>query len=233
MFIKLIYILPSLSTGISDYTTVPCPVGQYCPNATDSPIPCPNGTFRNTTRGRNISDCHLCPAGRFCPLSNSSFWGYECKDGTFCPPGRTAPTVCLAGYFCDKAQTQLPCPAGYYCPKASPAPIPCPEGHYCDPLYNCYNDSIHRDAGACYSKICPLGMYSQFAFTSFVWKCLHVYVYFFYPCFLQSRHLHLEFLFTVFKAVHTVLVFENGTNFSVDINFFSLYFVVKQKRDNL
>lgn len=56
---------------------------------------------------------------------------------------------------------------------------------------------------------------------------------FFYPCFLQSRHLHLKFLFTVFKAVHTVLVFENGTNFSVDINFFSLYFVVKQKRDNL
>ena len=146
-----------LLTGLSDYTTSPCPVGQYCPNATNNPIPCPNGTFRDTTTARNISECHLCPAGRFCPLSNSSFYGYECPNGSYCPPGRTAPAVCLPGYFCDQAKSQAPCPVGYYCPKGSPAPIVCPEGYYCDPANRCYNDSYHQDAGACYPTICPLG----------------------------------------------------------------------------
>ena len=160
-------------SALADYTTSPCPVGQYCPNATDSPIPCPNGTFRDSTGARNISECHLCPAGRFCPLSNSSFYGYECPNGTFCPPGRTAPAVCLAGYFCHKAETQLPCPEGYYCPKGSPAAIKCPEGHYCDPANRCYNDSLHQDAGACCPTICPLGKFwSQNVNSPYI--CVHL-----------------------------------------------------------
>lgn len=142
-------------SGLADYTTSPCPVGQYCLNATDNPIPCPNGTYRNDTGARNISDCYLCPAGNFCPLSNSSFWGYECPDGTFCPPGRSAPTVCLPGYYCRQTKTQMPCPAGFYCPNGSSSYIPCPEGHYCDPADRC--DSDDTNAGACQPKICPLG----------------------------------------------------------------------------
>ena len=143
------------SSGLADYTTSPCPVGQYCLNATDNPIPCPNGTYRNDTGARNISDCYLCPAGNFCPLSNSSFWGFDCPDGTFCPPGRSAPTVCLPGYYCRQTKTQVPCPAGFYCPNGSSSYIPCPEGHYCDPVDRC--DSNDMNAGACQPKICPLG----------------------------------------------------------------------------
>ena len=141
--------------GLADYTTSPCPVGQYCLNATDNPTPCPSGTYRNDTGARNISDCYLCPAGNFCPLSNSSFWGYACPDGTFCPPGRTAPTVCLPGYYCRQTETQTPCPAGFYCPNGSSSYIPCPEGHYCDPADRC--DGNDTNAGACRPKICPLG----------------------------------------------------------------------------
>lgn len=148
-------------SAMSNYTTSPCPVGQYCPEATDNPIPCPNGTFRNSTGAGNISDCHLCPAGRYCPLSNRSSWGFKCPNGSFCRPGSAFPVDCLAGYYCEGAETQLPCPAGYYCPERSPSPIPCPEGHYCDPANRCYNDSYHQDAGACYPNICPLGEYQS------------------------------------------------------------------------
>ena len=131
-------------------------MGQYCLNATDNPTPCPEGTFRDSTGARNVTDCHLCPAGRYCPLSNSSTWGLECPDGTYCPQGRTAPTVCMAGYYCNMTKTQVPCPAGFYCPNGSSLPVSCPKGHYCDPINHCYDDS-NLDAGACFPKICPLG----------------------------------------------------------------------------
>ena len=32
--------------GIADYATKPCPLGYFCVNATDTPEPCPVGTYR-------------------------------------------------------------------------------------------------------------------------------------------------------------------------------------------
>lgn len=40
-----------------------CPAGNYCPNGTSVPKPCPSGTFRNTTGASDVSDCLACSPG--------------------------------------------------------------------------------------------------------------------------------------------------------------------------
>lgn len=155
---KLIYnfFLP----GIANYSTKPCPVGFYCLEATTLPTACPNGTYRDSHGARNITDCHLCPAGFYCPETNGSIYGESCPNGTFCPPGSTAPRECMQGYYCNRSMSQVPCPAGYFCPNASSQPVRCPSGHYCDPKLNCYStNSTFYKAGACEAKLCPKGKY--------------------------------------------------------------------------
>lgn len=142
--------------GTANYSTEPCPVGFYCLEATIKPTPCPNGTYRDSHGARNITDCHLCPAGYYCPETNGSIYGEACPNGTFCPPGSTAPRECMRGYYCNRSMSQMPCPPGYFCPNASSQPIRCPKGYYCDPKLNCYNDS-NNEAGACEPKLCPNG----------------------------------------------------------------------------
>lgn len=37
-------------TAMTDYMVSPCPVGHFCPEATDAPITCPPGTYRDTQK---------------------------------------------------------------------------------------------------------------------------------------------------------------------------------------
>lgn len=39
--------MPGVSSGIGG----PCPPGYYCPEQTEDPIPCPNGTYRDALGG--------------------------------------------------------------------------------------------------------------------------------------------------------------------------------------
>ena len=133
----------------------PCSEGHYCPEGTEREQSCPRTTFRNSTGGRNVSDCWTCTAGSYCATEGLSTpsgpcdAGYYCPDGFgsptstpgeflcpvghFCPAGSEAPLGCEAGSYQDNnaaAECKL-CPAGYQCAANSSNPQQCPPQHYC------------------------------------------------------------------------------------------------------
>ena len=74
-----------------------CPSGFYCPEGTQSPRPCPAGTFSNITGSKSIMSCKLCPAGMFCPVSGASSPAGVCDGGFWCRSGsRSRNTMDLA-----------------------------------------------------------------------------------------------------------------------------------------
>ena len=137
-----------------------CPQGFYCRAATQNPIPCPTGTFSNSTLLADVSECLSCTPGMYCgetnlttptgecaggficgegatvpnPPGNDSS-GYPCPVGHYCPPGTSIPLLCNPGEFnpLEGQAVCFPCPPGYYCPEGSldfNSTI-CPMGHYC------------------------------------------------------------------------------------------------------
>ncbi|XP_064629300.1 uncharacterized protein LOC135488587 [Lineus longissimus] len=138
--------------GMSNYSISPCPPGSYCTSAIYKPEPCPSSSFRKLPGAGGVADCHLCPPGRFCFLTNSTHPGVQCSVGYFCPIGSQLQYLCLPGYFCPRAKYQIPCPAGWYCPKGSILPKRCPMGHYCK-MDICKGNLI----GTIVPRKCPLG----------------------------------------------------------------------------
>lgn len=45
----------------TDSTGGPCPRGSYCPAGSPQPLPCPPGTFGNTTMAQAQAECSTCP----------------------------------------------------------------------------------------------------------------------------------------------------------------------------
>jgi len=43
-----------------------CPPGFYCPEGSESPVPCSAGSFNSDSGKWQSGDCQLCPAGYFC-----------------------------------------------------------------------------------------------------------------------------------------------------------------------
>ena len=141
-----------LIPGTADYAQNPCPVAHFCDEGVLTSKPCPAGTYRNETGARGIFDCHVCPAGNYCPNISVSFT--PCSNGSFCPNGTAQPRRCTAGFYCPEAKVQIPCPAGFYCPQGSEKKIQCPKGHYC-----LGGDSCNvTQAGTVIPKICPAGL---------------------------------------------------------------------------
>lgn len=110
-----------------------CPLGHYCPVGTGTPVPCPAGSYTNTTQN---AQCLVCPAGMFCTNGQTPELcplGFHCPAGTgsdwqSCPPGTfgaslglqnvTECSQCTGGYYCHVANLTAPagpCDAGYYC----------------------------------------------------------------------------------------------------------------------
>ena len=60
----------ALSGNPGDGVTVPadCPEGYYCPLNTGvkTSVPCPAGTFSNTTQLQTVGECLMCTGGYFC-----------------------------------------------------------------------------------------------------------------------------------------------------------------------
>lgn len=54
------------NSGASVANEIPCPEGKYCKLGTFDPERCPPGTFRNTTGGKNVTDCWPCTGGKYC-----------------------------------------------------------------------------------------------------------------------------------------------------------------------
>ncbi len=90
-----------------------CDKGFYCPtNITDGvssliigsygpqQIPCPPKTYRNTTGGSIVDDCHPCPVTNFCPQGSEI--PKPCSRGYYCPPEVSEPQPCPIGTYGDR-----------------------------------------------------------------------------------------------------------------------------------
>ncbi|KAL8273754.1 hypothetical protein Esti_002354 [Eimeria stiedai] len=109
-----------------------CSAGHYCLEGSQSPIPCPPGTYTEERGGTSESECSLCPAGAYCPEEGSAKPGPTCPEGHVCPAGTAVPRKCLQGTWCPAGSgVAQQCPPGAVCPPGSVAPKPCPLGSYC------------------------------------------------------------------------------------------------------
>ena len=115
--------------------TTTCPAGYYCPGG--AAVPCPQGTFSNTTGATSAASCISCPAGFYGPAVGAAYNSscVPCPAGMYSStPGITSSGQCLscaAGTFCpagSKTNTVTTCPAGYYC--AANSTVACPAGTF-------------------------------------------------------------------------------------------------------
>ncbi|GCB79698.1 hypothetical protein scyTo_0016994, partial [Scyliorhinus torazame] len=51
--------------GSENYLSHPCPIGYYCSEMTRFPVPCPPGTYGNTSHAKQHSECYPCPKNMF------------------------------------------------------------------------------------------------------------------------------------------------------------------------
>lgn len=120
-------ILPgkSASSATGNYSNAAdCPVGQYCPIHSSTPLDCPSGTYTSATGMGEIMNCGDCPAGYACPTAGSSTSGdfFACPAAHYCPSGTIDPFdhPCPAGYYDDSGSLEqssdcTECPAGSAC----------------------------------------------------------------------------------------------------------------------
>ncbi|KAJ7990480.1 hypothetical protein DPEC_G00300750 [Dallia pectoralis] len=89
-------------------SAVLCPRGFYCPGGgiDPNPIPCPHGTFSRQPGLRDLSECTVCPVGKYCysqqprehPIIEPTG---NCPDGFYCPLGTGHPNTwpCDSGFY--------------------------------------------------------------------------------------------------------------------------------------
>jgi len=120
-----------------------CEAGYFCPEAAESStrIPCPSGSYSDSTGLGYKDECTNCTAGQFCPGGQSSN-NENCPAGFYCPE-RTYfknETVCPMSYYslgstqAKDASECLPCPEGSYCGAGNGTATVCPAQSYCPAL---------------------------------------------------------------------------------------------------
>lgn len=170
-------------------TFSPCPVGNYCPPGSSSPIPCPVGTYRDAEGARTSKECISCPPGKYCNTPGSISYTGNCNAGYYCVGGSDTPAPAPPGD--PTSAVPLPiggrCPAGGFCPIGSSQPQPCPSGTFsstpgresaddcipCLPGMYCQGSSSPYPTGPCYAgfyctsgsssptqKLTPAGSYT-------------------------------------------------------------------------
>ncbi|XP_075892173.1 uncharacterized protein LOC142895201 [Nelusetta ayraudi] len=111
------------STGLSDYSSRPCPPGFWC-SGSGPPVLCPAGTYRALPGANAPGQCEPCPGGSFCPdpqvTGKANVEGIPCRASYQCPVGSVSEMPCRAGSYCGPrtAEPQV-CPEGYICPEGS------------------------------------------------------------------------------------------------------------------
>ena len=163
----------------SSGSQVPCEEGFYCPGGTEAKQACAVGTYNPNTQKSSISDCLACPAGFYCPSTNTSI-PLSCTVGNYCPLRSSTLTPCPTNTLaiCNTVQLECPyvCPDGEYstdgltctsctagkicdgsslildCPNFIPTDVEiedCPPGRYCNA-----NDFVSQVIG----EFCPAGI---------------------------------------------------------------------------
>ena len=146
------YYVPATNGAVARCET--CEANYYCPSVTLGHIPCPPGTYSDST---GATSCTVCEEGNYCPGVSAM---RICPSGTYSKAGQSKCNPCQAGYRCiNEGRTDPatdPCPAGSYCPIADNGAVSeevCPPSTY-QPLEarTSLTDCIACPAG----KICPI-----------------------------------------------------------------------------
>lgn len=173
-------------TLIGTINPIDCDSGHFCPAGSGFQIPCPPGTFSNSTR---TLVCEICPAGYYCPDPGMTDVDdtYKCDPGFDCLGGAinkdqsdgVLGQICPLGYYCPDgrkiacesgsygASTGLQdstecseCPAGYDCTTSSAieniADHKCEEGYFCPPGTG--STGVNRQSCITDGKYCPEGV---------------------------------------------------------------------------
>lgn len=65
-----------------------CPIGHYCVEGSYIPEPCPRGSFANSERNKNVTDCKPCSPGYYCDPNATIVQERECDSGFVCILGK-------------------------------------------------------------------------------------------------------------------------------------------------
>ena len=166
---------PETDNATLRYSQTVCPVGYYC--SLGVRIPCPPGSYGNTT-GLSSSSCSgPCAPGYYCTIGSTSSTQFPCGNASvYCPSGSSTPLVATPGQLtvggtptnrsgtvmCDSSQycvngTTFPCPPGRFgCATGLGSPDcngPCAQGFYCP----AGSDSNHATPCGNASVYCPEG----------------------------------------------------------------------------
>ena len=155
-----------------------CPIGFFCPPGSSSPEPCDPGFY---CPSKLLNSSFLpCSAGYFCTGGSSKYkptngpFGGPCPEGSYCPPGSSAPLKCPPGTYSDKTHsislTECQhCPPGSCCPHAGmKEPEKCTEGYYCpgnlsscEPIEHKCQPGHYCPTNSSYQIVCPSGYYQR------------------------------------------------------------------------
>ncbi|XP_078415887.1 uncharacterized protein LOC144691558 [Cetorhinus maximus] len=112
----------------------PCPLGHYCPAASNQPLTCKNGTYMLY---KQATACDICPSGHYCIHGDRI---EKCPKGYYCPAQTSLNRKkCPKGTYSSIVGLQAvsectPCDAGYFCSEAGADRVtgPCAPGYYCE-----------------------------------------------------------------------------------------------------
>ncbi|EKX43721.1 hypothetical protein GUITHDRAFT_110175 [Guillardia theta CCMP2712] len=133
------------SQNTSTFVNNLCAPGYYCPAGSKTPfsVPCPAGTYRSESFGKNESDCAECVEGYYCPPASKR--GLVCPAGSYCPNGVGEPIKCPAGYF-----------------RSSVGGLALADCAYCEPGYFCDQPGLIQPSGLCQpGYFCTYGQYTS------------------------------------------------------------------------
>lgn len=157
------------STPTDQVTGEVCPAGGYCPLGSMTSLPCPPGTFSNTSGSTNNFDCTECTPGFYCANARTPEPTGFCAAGYYCPGGAKTPndTVCPAGFYSPQGSSApIPCDVGTWMPhEAAGECYPCAAGYFCPGHGNtnvtlCLT-GLHCPEGSDDPQPCPPGTYSN------------------------------------------------------------------------
>ena len=144
-----------------------CPVGNYCPQRSPYPVPCPQGTYSITKGNSNMSQCQPCPIGTYNPAvgTGTPDLCYPCSSSFYCPSGTGIQQLCPSNYYCPTPTQAISCPSGTYYPGSGATTvsscIPCSKGNYCPGngkgQLSCEAGTFSSTSGASICSACSAG----------------------------------------------------------------------------
>jgi hypothetical protein len=133
---------PGFYTAAGASTATACGVGNYCPNASNTPgdvTSCDVGRYCSTTTNATGLGDGACSAGYYCPAGSTSATQEDAGLGKYTGVGAVARSNCAAGRYCSTLnniddQGDGICDVGRYCPAGSSSSLgagACTAGYYC------------------------------------------------------------------------------------------------------